>query len=190
IQATMTSPIAWKQSDLFDRHQALHREAIAKLIDNLSSRMGRTAVVAPSVHRDPQPELAYSWRALTGWRKDGTVQETKRKLSKAPRRNFAEQRSLEPSIHECWRRPMRLLSSPKSIEVVMNDPLVVPSIVDYQGIRMQVTMATGPERIDSGWWQGATQQRDYYRLELANGSWIWVYLDRRERTWYLHGEFD
>ena len=190
IQATLTSPLAWRQSDLFDRHTATHRDAIAKLIDNLSARLGRAAVVAPTIHRDPQPELAYSWRPMTGWRKDGAIQETKRKLARAPKRDFANEQALEPNAAEHWRRPMRLMHPPKKIEVERVDTNGIPTQITYQGNLIAVKNAAGPERIDSGWWQGATQQRDYYRIELTSGSWLWIYRDRRDQNWYLHGEFD
>ena len=190
VQATLTAPLTWQQSDLFDRHSAIHRDAIAKLVDSLSARMGRSAVVAPSIQRDPQPELAYSWRPLTGWRKDGKGQETKRKLARAPKRDFSVQRGIEPSADELWRRPMRLLHPPKRIEMQKVDENGSPLRLVYQGSPLSVVHATGPERIDTGWWQGATQQRDYFRIELSTGTWLWIYRDRRDQCWYLHGEFD
>ncbi len=190
VQATLTAPLTWQQSDLFDRHSNLHRDAIAKLVDSLSARMGRTAVVAPAIQRDPQPELAYSWRPLTGWRHDGKSQETKRKLARAPKRDFAEPRGMEPSADELWRRPMRLLHPPKPMDMQRVDGNGMPLRMVYQGSPLGVVRATGPERIDTGWWQGATQQRDYFRIELSTGTWLWVYRDRREQKWYLHGEFD
>ncbi len=152
--------------------------------------MGRAAVVAPSIQRDPQPELAYSWRPLTGWRKDGKTQETKRKLARAPKRNFAEQQGLEPDADELWRRPIRLLHPPKKFDMPQVDENGVPLRMVYQGSPLSVVRATGPERIDTGWWQGATQQRDYFRVELSTATWLWIYRDRREHNWYLHGEFD
>jgi len=190
IQATLTAPLTWQQSDLFDRHSTIHRDAIAKLVDNLSARMGRAAVVAPSIQRDPQPELAYSWRPLTGWRKDGKIQETKRKLARTPKRDFSEQQGLEPDSNELWRRPVRLLHPPKKIDMQQVDENGNPLRMVYQGSPLSILRATGPERIDTGWWQGATQQRDYFRVELSTAVWLWVYRDRREQNWYLHGEFD
>ena len=190
IQATLTAPLTWQQSDLFDRHTTLHRDAIAKLVDNLSARMGRHAVVAPTIHRDPQPELAYSWRPLTGWRKDGRIQETKRKLARAPKRDFSDHRAMEPNTNELWRRPMRLMQPPKPIEMQKMDTNGAPLRMVYQGSPLSIVRAVGPERIDTGWWQGATQQRDYFRIELSTATWLWVYRDRRDQTWYLQGEFD
>lgn len=190
LQATQTAPIIWQQTNLFERQIVLHRDAIARLIDNLSARMGRTAVVAPKIHRDPQPELAFSWRPLTGWRKDGLPQETKRKIAKQPRRDFFTEQNIGPSSNDYWRRPIRLHSAPVPIEVRKLSQAGVIEELCIRGKVQPVVECCGPERVDSGWWQGATQQRDYYRVELESSSWIWIYLDRRSQCWYLHGEFD
>lgn len=190
VAATLTAPLSWKQNDLFDRHTTTHRDAIAKLVDSLSARLGRAAVVAPTLQRDPQPELAYAWRPLTGLRRDGTKQETKRKLARAPKRDFSEQKSLEPNSNDLWRRPMRLLQPPKRIDVQRVDASGAPTRLVHNGSPLAVSCATAVERIDTGWWQGATQQRDYYRIALSTGVWLWIYRDRRDQQWYLHGEFD
>lgn len=190
IQATQTAPIVWQQTNLFERDALSHRDTIAKLIDGLSSRLGRKAVVAPTLHRNPQPELAFSWRPLTGWRKDGQIQETKRKLAKAPKRNFAEELGPEPTANEAWRRPTRLIQPPQKIDVVWDAISNQPSTVRYRGDVQCIRETSGPERVDSGWWQGITQQRDYYRVKLESGPWLWIYRDRKNATWMLHGEFD
>jgi protein ImuB len=190
LQATLTAPIVWQQSDLFEREQISHRDAIARLIDSLSSRLGRTAVLAATYHRDPLPEHSYSWRPLTGYRKDGIKQQTKRKIPRSPHRNFAEDQGVEPSVGDVWRRPIRFYSPAKKLHVVQNNDKGKPTVIVHQGIQDRIVSMLGPERIESGWWKGAMHQRDYYRTELASGVWLWLYLDRRASTWYLHGEFD
>lgn len=47
----------------------------------------------------------------------------------------------------------------------------------------------GPERIESGWWDGEGIARDYYIVRRAGGSRLWVFQERRSRRWYLHGVF-
>ncbi|ROR32363.1 Y-family DNA polymerase [Inmirania thermothiophila] len=47
----------------------------------------------------------------------------------------------------------------------------------------------GPERIESGWWDGGDIARDYYLAENGAGSRGWVFRDRRSGRWYLHGLF-
>ncbi|MGD8809688.1 MAG: DNA polymerase Y family protein [Gammaproteobacteria bacterium] len=47
----------------------------------------------------------------------------------------------------------------------------------------------GPERIESGWWDGKSVNRDYYIARFEAGERLWVYFDHRELRWYLHGVF-
>ena len=51
----------------------------------------------------------------------------------------------------------------------------------------QFTPLTGPERIESGWWDGDDAKRDYFVARLPNASLAWVY--RESGEWYLHGLF-
>lgn len=48
-------------------------------------------------------------------------------------------------------------------------------------------LLAGPERIESGWWDGADLRRDYYRAQLRNGQQAWVF--HTDGTWWLHGWF-
>lgn len=47
----------------------------------------------------------------------------------------------------------------------------------------------GPERIESGWWDGKGVARDYYIARQTRGARWWVFQERRGRSWYLHGVF-
>lgn len=51
----------------------------------------------------------------------------------------------------------------------------------------------GPERIESGWWDGSDVRRDYYVAESPQGETAWIYRDHRyasdDGDWFLHGLF-
>jgi protein ImuB len=48
----------------------------------------------------------------------------------------------------------------------------------------------GPERIESGWWDGERVRRDYYVARHSSGVRYWVYRDLLvEGSWFLHGIF-
>jgi len=47
----------------------------------------------------------------------------------------------------------------------------------------------GPERIESGWWDGKGVARDYYIARQAQGARLWVFQERHTGLWYLHGVF-
>jgi len=51
-------------------------------------------------------------------------------------------------------------------------------------------LLAGPERIESGWWDGADVARDYFIARTANEALLWIYRERSpEGSWYLHGIF-
>jgi protein ImuB len=49
------------------------------------------------------------------------------------------------------------------------------------------TPLAGPERIESGWWDGDEASRDYFVARLPGEALGWVY--RENGAWYLHGLF-
>lgn len=51
-------------------------------------------------------------------------------------------------------------------------------------------LLTEPERIESGWWDGAPIRRDYHLAEHEEGFLCWVYRDLdRPQHWFVHGYF-
>ncbi len=185
IQATLTSPLVWHQTDLFAGDAIENRHQIARLVDNLSNRLGRKQVLRPKVEREPQPENACSLQPMTGRRPDGAEQTTVKKISS----RLARQRA-EPTIDDPMRRPTRLLSPPQAIEVLTLAPEGLPAQFKLQQQPYTVTRYWGPERLESGWWRGPSVRRDYFRIETEHGAWWWLYRDMQTNHWYLHGVFD
>jgi protein ImuB len=72
-------------------------------------------------------------------------------------------------------RPIWLLHEPL--------PLLEPEILQ------------GPERIESGWWDGKGVARDYYIARQRSvpsqphGIRLWVFQERQSKRWYVHGVF-
>jgi protein ImuB len=52
---------------------------------------------------------------------------------------------------------------------------------------MEFELLAGPERIESGWWDGDEAKRDYFIAQSEDLSLIWIYSDAGE--WFLHGFF-
>jgi len=77
-------------------------------------------------------------------------------------------------------RPFWLLDRPK--------PLAEIDAVPHHDGRLELLV--GPERIESGWWDGDEVARDYFVARAQNESLVWIYRERRgEGGWYLHGVF-
>ncbi len=71
------------------------------------------------------------------------------------------------------------------------EPAMLP--VDGQG-RPQcdggLELVDGPERIETGWWDGDDVERDYFVACNPGGTTLWVYRERRvPRVWYVQGIF-
>ncbi len=49
-------------------------------------------------------------------------------------------------------------------------------------------LLAGPERIESGWWDGEEARRDYFIARSADSCLVWIYRER-EGGWFLHGIF-
>ena len=77
-------------------------------------------------------------------------------------------------------RPLWLLSQPRPLKQSAGTPCL-------QG---PITLLSGPERIESGWWDGGDQRRDYYVARSRQHQMLWVYRDlNAPAQWFLHGFF-
>ena len=58
-----------------------------------------------------------------------------------------------------------------------------------------LSLLSGPERIEAGWWDVELAERDYFIAEAADGALVWIYRARlplsaaAESGWFLHGRF-
>jgi protein ImuB len=85
-------------------------------------------------------------------------------------------------------RAWRVCEAPAGAAANRHRPLwLLPRPLPCHDGRLKLT--SGPERIESGWWDGADVARDYYVAEDRNGAQLWVYCDRVSGEWYVHGVF-
>lgn len=76
-------------------------------------------------------------------------------------------------------RPAWLLMHPRSLSVWSGQP-------QFEGT---LTLLSGAERIEAGWWDDRPVSRDYYIARNPKGQLCWIYQDHHEQQWYLHGFF-
>ena len=78
------------------------------------------------------------------------------------------------------RRPVWLFAQPEELGTRNGKPW----------LRGTLDLLEGPERIESGWWDQADAERDYYVARDKRGSLVWIYHECVEpRRWFLHGVF-
>ena len=135
------------------------------LIDKLSARLGEEKIYRLESRDDHRPERAWQ-KAPAGIAK------------KAIKKNTVKSKS--PVKLTSQPRPLMLLPVPRTLLTDHQQPLC-------QG---RLELLAGPERIESGWWDGRPASRDYYVARNPHGETLWIYHEHRHAdTWYLHGFF-
>jgi len=77
-------------------------------------------------------------------------------------------------------RPIWLLDSPQALSVSNNWP--------HKNGKLEIL--SGPERIETGWWDEDVVDRDYYVARNESGERFWIYRERKhEQKWFVHGVF-
>lgn len=77
-------------------------------------------------------------------------------------------------------RPLWLLRTPRRLPTRAGRPW-------YQG--RSLCLKEGPERIESGWWDGDDVARDYFIAQDTCGTKLWIFNELRNRQWFLQGIF-
>ena len=84
------------------------------------------------------------------------------------------------AVDHCSQRPLWLLETPSRLEIREGHPW----------LHSKLELLQGPERIESGWWDGNDVCRDYFVAENARYERLWIFRQRHDaEAWYLHGIF-
>ena len=135
---------------------------LPEFLQTLMARLGERAVYGLEQVGDHRPER--QWRSV--WPGQPSIS--------APQRGSAT-------------RPLGLLAMPQALEAI-HDPQGHARCLIHEGRALQ--LVTGPERIESGWWDGADIARDYYIARDGAGALWWVFREcAARRRWFLHGCF-
>jgi len=134
------------------------------LVDRLRARLGDDAVILLTPHAEHRPEKS----------------DRQRSAAIAPSsRTAARKKSPDlPPLPDAP-RPLWLLDE---AEPLMHRLEQAPWV-----------LKDGPERIESGWWDGNDLRRDYFVAETPDGAIVWIYRDHHYGTddgeWFVHGLF-
>jgi protein ImuB len=161
-----TAPLAGRNLGLLpgDESQAVD----VPLLERLRARLGDDAVMRVAPHPEHRPEQA------------------QREAVPASLASGKSRRSAAPPIGahpgapvDAPPRPLWLLDAPQPLgETLESRPWI---------------LRDGPERIESGWWDGRDLRRDYFVAATPEGALMWIYRDHRHGTddgeWFLHGVY-
>ena len=141
----------------FFARDAERAQELQQVLDRLRIRLGADSVHGLQTLADYRPERA--GRAQPAAAAAGNA---------APRPPSMPQPPAAPpctadAVRPCW---------------LLREPL---------GIATPGELLAGPERIESGWWDGADVARDYYITRSRAGARQWIYQDLRSGQWFLQG---
>ena len=169
-----TAPLACRNFGLLPEDEA--DAVVVPLVDRLRSRLGDDVVTMLAAQPEHRPEYATSATAPEA----RSRQPRQRARSAAAQKRNRNASALEPaSAVTDAPRPLWLLDEAKILSSALE---AAPWI-----------LRDGPERIESGWWDGRDLRRDYFVAETPHGGIVWIYRDHRYGTddgeWFMHGVF-
>ncbi len=163
--------------------------AAAETIDALVNRLGAERVRGARLVESHVPERACSMGPLTlewaGREEPGTHTREASVPREAGEAQNTDPQSLVSGAERQKPRPSVLLDRPVAVRVVAVSPDGPVCSVRTGGREHAVVRTIGPERIGPEWWRGGRATRDYFRLQLDDGRWAWIF--RAGRAWWLHG---
>lgn len=168
-------------SPISNSPSAMGGGSLPRLINSLSGRLGRDAVLKVLPSDNPLPEKAFRLSPLTGQQNRRRKKSVKSTSSKSSRQILRHAHgdsvsSFRPSRDDALRRPLTLLDHPMPLTAIgMHASSSLPAGFQLGGRLHRVVRFWGPERIETGWWNGPSIRRDYYRVEMDTGGWWWVY---------------
>jgi protein ImuB len=171
LQCTRLVATPAPNGELFPSH-AGQAEGLTRLLERLCARLGEAQVQRLEAVADHRPERAS--RSVPAQR--------------AALVNPASLLPLQADSTLPLHRPAWLLPDPLPLAGRDGLPLL-------EGRPLQ--LLSGPERIETGWWDSDPVARDYYIAQAEDGSLVWVYCGRLpaagdttgEVDWFLQGLF-
>jgi protein ImuB len=178
MRSSATTPLELRSGTLAaEGDREVDPEAAARLLERLRARLGGEAVFSVCLVPEHRPELA--WRIA-----EPTLAATDRRNRQDGRPCPAQATftgASEAGEAPLAPRPLWMLAGPQRLQDRDGTPWHDDGPLD---------LASGPERIETGWWDGRDVRRDYYVATAQSGVCLWIYRERaRDGGWWLHGVF-
>jgi protein ImuB len=154
---------------------------LGELLDTLLTNLGEDRILTPSTNETRLPENRLVLRAI--------------KKNKSEHKTDKEVTLFNSATQPRTERPSLLLNKPQPIRAMAALPDGPPFWVKWRGNTFEVTSAIGPERIVPEWWKGKNKgevgpeidPRDYFKVQIPTGAWLWVYRETSNSNWFLQG---
>lgn len=165
--------------ELFASRQS-QREGLGRLVERLQARLGAKQVLHLWPVADHRPEHATRWQAADASMAAPMAAPTAALTAALTAEPPAA--GLTPALPP---QPLWLLPEPQALAERQQRP-------QLHGQALQ--LLAGPERLETGWWDGQLAARDYFIAQAAGGALVWVFRSRlpvnaSQSGWFLHGLF-
>lgn len=178
-----TAAAAPPSAELFDQaaqaSATSRQQGLARLVERLQARLGHGCLLRLGTVAERRPERGTCWQPADPARLQWPVSMTEGGVQGA-----AELQAL--AVQALPAQPVWLLPQPQRLAERDGQPL-------HQGRRLQ--LLAGPERLETGWWDGDLALRDYFLARdpgpQSSSGLLWVFRnhDAARSGWYLHGLF-
>ena len=160
------------------------REGLLRLIERLQARLGHERVQRLAAVDDHRPELATIVRPAEAQAVCRAQTAAEAGPAQARPVVAVDYDNAEPAPGVKV-RPVWLLSEGQPLDERDSWPLL-------EG--QPLHLLSGPERIESGWWDMRLVERDYFIAQLPDGALVWIYRTRQLASnprpgWFLQGRF-
>lgn len=174
----------------------------------LKERLARTVLSAPviAVRLETRELSALQPPSESLFPEPGGTPEDYRRLLELLSARLGEQGVLTPSpcadyrpeVSNAWapavtssRRPVEHFAGAERPFWMLEAPVALSMRGHRPFYGSPLKIVSGPERIESGWWDGGLVQRDYFIAQGEDRACYWIYRERGEVDfrWFLHGLF-
>ena len=141
---------------------ASEREGLVRLVERLAARLGPEQVLRLEIVADHRPEKCTALRPA----------------SAPPGRAAPPHPEALLAVRPVW-----LVDPPEPLGQAGEQPVLDGQVLQIVG---------GPERIETGWWDGDLAERDYFVAQDRQGALVWVFRHRLPADgpgWFLQGRF-
>ena len=162
------------------------REGLTRLVERLQARLGADRRAASHAAGRPSPRARHGVAARRGGAGARKVQAGHgAAIACGPRSSRSRDAAVASAAAPT--RPLWLLREPQPLPEQASRPWL-------DGAPLQ--LLAGPERIESGWWDGALAARDYFIARANDGALVWIFRARLPLAstldgngWFLQGRF-
>jgi protein ImuB len=197
-----------------------HDQATVPLLDRLRARLGEASVTRVTPYPEHRPERASRSSNAVAATASVTKKKSRGQNSPGATKSFAPEGAPADPSNPCAAfvgaastanpAPCANVFAPEGAPATANArppfrplpsaprPLWLLAEPEPLGTRLAArpwVLHDGPERIESGWWDGSDVRRDYFVAESPSGARSWIYRDGRrgfgegDGEWFVQGLF-